>query len=74
MILDKSIKNETFKSTGVKLCPQYSRRTQLRRDQALMHRRKLFDNKEITKAHVDYPAKLFVMYNGQKNYTLVKEY
>jgi Fe-S-cluster formation regulator IscX/YfhJ len=73
-ILDKSIKNETYKSTGVKICPQYSRRTQGRRDQALIHRRKLFDNKEIVKGYVDYPAKLFVMYNGERKYTLLKEY
>ena len=74
LVLETSIKNETFKKTRVRICQQYSRRTQARRDQALIHRRKLFDDEEIIKGYVDYPAKLFVMYNNQKKYTLVKEF
>ena len=59
----KNIKDRTFKV----YCEQkYGTITTARRNEALITRKTLKANGEITSAYVAYPAKLMVKYPGQK--------
>ena len=74
VILRLSIKNGVYKSTGVKVNPQFTPRLQKRVDEALKLRKDMLKQKEIVAGHVDYPAKLMVKFPNDQKYKLVKEF
>ena len=60
----------------IKIDQMYSKDTMTRRNNALIERKKLLADKDsnIVKAHLVYPAKLMVKYNGSQKYELYQKF
>ena len=53
---------------------QYSPSLTKRRDEAMIQRRELKNNKDIVAGYLKYPDQLIVKYTGAKKYALHSEY
>ena len=75
-IQKRYVKNAVHKKSNysTNCCQQYTKSVQERRDNAMKVRRKLLDEGVILRGHVQYPAKLIVLYPHTKKYTFHSEY
>ena len=65
---------EKVTSKGFKVTKQFTKELQERRNKALVRRRQMIDNGEITKGFVDYPAVLKGLRVGMKHYTTIEKF